>query len=97
MISEICKNFKKFLLVIFWIIILLALAFGFNKFLFFLPYNFLGIENARIGLSITVSFLLLIYFGLKYEKMQNEIYKWKNKDKIINRFNEHIFGKNDEK
>jgi hypothetical protein len=29
--------------------------------------------------------------GLKYEKMRSEIYKWKNKDKIINQFNKHYF------
>jgi len=97
MISETGKNFKRFLLVVFWIIILFALAFGFSKFFFFVPCNFLGLENARIGLGAAISFLLLIYLGLKYEKMQNEIYKWKNKDKITNQFNEHIFKDNDEK
>ena len=91
------KKFKRFLLVVLWIIISFALAFGFSKFLFFVPYNFLGLENARIGLGAAISFILLIYLGLKYEKMQNEIYKLKNKDKIINQFNKHIFEKNDKK
>lgn len=93
---ELTKKLKRSLLVLFWIFILFALSFGLNRILFFLPNDFLSLKNARLSLSMGISSLLLIYLGLKYEKMQDEIYKWKNKDKIINQFNEHIF-KDDER
>lgn len=68
---------------------------GFSKVLLFLPNDFLGFDNARYSIAFGLSCLLLIVVGLKYEKMQNEIYKWKNKDVLINDFNKHIFQNDD--
>ncbi len=86
------EKIKDTLIIISFLIILYSFVIGFEKILSLIP---LLSTNTRISIAVGISFLLLILVGLKYEKMQNEIYKWENKDKIKNIHNEHMF-KNDE-
>ena len=86
------EKIKDSLIMISFFTVLCSFVLGFEKILSLIPL--LSIDT-RISIAVGISFLLLILAGLKYEKMQNEIYKWKNKDKIKNIYNDHMF-KNDE-
>lgn len=95
MFLKIKENIIRFFVITFWLIIFIATGLGVARMLIYLPINLSSSERTSTGLVI--SFALLIALGFKYEKMNSEIYKWKNKDKIINKFNEHIFKNDDER
>lgn len=91
MFSKLKDKIKGILKVIFWIMIFYCLGVGISKLLYFIPNDFMDIDEARMSIGLTISFFLIIALALKKEKTENEIYKWKNKEKINNTFNKHIF------
>jgi len=74
-----------------------CLGVGISKLLYFIPNDFMNIDEAQMYIGLTISFCLLIALALKKEKMENEIYKWKNKEKISNIFNKHSFEEKNNK
>lgn len=91
MFYKIWDKIKNEVYLVFWLFIFFVLWLGFQEILFFLPNHTQHFGYVRSFTSGIISFFLLVMLGLKYEKMRSEIYKWKNKDKIINQFNKHYF------
>ncbi|MFA6184489.1 MAG: hypothetical protein WC682_05355 [Parcubacteria group bacterium] len=87
---------KRLFIVVAWGLLLLIVFFGIDRLLTLIPLKLLENEDRKSYISAVIITFIFIFFFTKYEKTQNKIYKLKNKDKIINPFNKHIF-KNDDK
>ncbi len=81
------EKFKYLFAVIVFIIVLAALILGFIDLLTFLELS----NDTAITISVLVSFTIIFFIIWKYEKLRSEIYIWKNRDKIENTFNKHMY------
>jgi hypothetical protein len=91
MFYKIWDKIKNEIYLVFWLFIFFVLTLGFWQILFFLPSHTENLIYVREFASGIISLFLLVMLGFKYDKMKSEVYKWKNKDKIINQYNKHMF------
>jgi len=85
--EEIKNNFNFFLVVIFVVIFTV----GLYHVIKYIPIIIID-QDLRIAISVGGAALVFVYISKKYSDLKNDLYKWKNRDKIENEFNKHMFN-----